>query len=67
MRRSGITVSTRPSDVVVMKTPMLNPLRGTGMEGGWIWVIIVGDGSVNSLMGFFLIYQTKVAKASVYD
>ena len=51
---------------MVMKTPVLNPMRGTWMEGGRIWVIIAHDGAVNSLMGVVFIYKTRVAMAIAY-
>ena len=51
---------------MVMKTPVLNPMQGTGTEGGLIWVIIAHDGAINSLMGVVFIYKTRVAMAIAY-
>ena len=66
MERKGSSVFTWTGDAVVMKTLMLNPMRGTGTKGGWIWVIIARDGTVNPLMGGLIIYSTKVAEATSY-
>ena len=64
LERNGSKVYTQTNDLVMMNILTLNPMRGTGTKGGWIWVIISLEGTVNSFMGGLIIYSTKVSKAT---
>ena len=67
MAKIGSTVLDRLGDVVVMKTPLRIPRRGTGQGGGRTWVIMICDRDVSSIMGAILINWTRIAMVEAYD
>ena len=62
--RKGRSESTWIVELGMMNALKMYPMRGTGMEGGWIWSIISQDGIINAFMGILVIYPNKVVEAT---
>ena len=69
MEEIGSTIHDRLGNVVVMKTPLRIPRKGTGQGGGRTWVIMICDRDAISIMGVILINWTRIAmvEACVLD